>query len=321
MFLLYPELKPYARHKLKVDETHELYVDESGTRDGIPVLVLHSGPGSGCEYDSRCFFNPEKYRIILFDQRGCGRSTPHGELKNNTTQDLVEDLEKIRVFLEVDKWVLFGGGWGSTLGLVYAETYPENVLAMVLRGVSLCRQQDIDWFYQEGASQLFPDHWEDYRDHISPDRRGNLIGAYKDLMSGTDELKRMGAAKAYSRWEAQCSTLHPNQRLIKHLSDPHRSRARCLIGTHYYSNACFLEDNQILKNVDKLVDIPGIIVHGRFDVVNRLSNSHELHRNWLASQLFIVREAGHSATEPSIIDALIRATKDVASRFESDFDV
>lgn len=321
MFLLYPELKPYARHRLRVDEDHELYLDESGTRDGIPVLFVHSGPGSGCEFDSRCFFNPEKYRIILFDQRGAGRSTPHGEIKNNTTADLVADMEKIREFLDVDRWMLFGGGWGSTLSLVYAETFPERVLSMVLRGIFLGRQQDIDWFHQEGASHIFPDHWEDYRDHIKPEERDNFIEAYKHFMSGSDELARMGAAKAYSRWEAQCSTLHPNQRLIQHLSNPHRSLTRCMVGTHYFSNGCFLEDNQILKQADKLADISGIIVHGRFDVVCRLSNAYELHRNWPGSQLFMIREAGHSATEPSIIDALIRATRDMANRFEADYDV
>lgn len=321
MFPLYPDIKPFARHQLKVDETHELYIDESGAREGIPVLFVHAGPGSGCEFDSRCFFNPEKYRIILFDQRGSGRSTPHGELSNNTTAHLIEDMEKIRKYLKVDRWMLFGGGWGSTLSLAYAETFPEKVLGLVLRGVFLGRKEDIDWFYQEGASQIFPDHWEDYRDHIPVGKRNNFVLAYKELMSGSDELARVGAAKAYSRWEAQCATLHPNQRLMHHFSNVHRSLARCLVGTHYFSNECFLESNQILKNSDRLADIPGVLVHGRFDVVSRLGNAYELYKNWPGSQLFIVREAGHSATEPTIIDALIRATKDMSNRFESEFGV
>jgi proline iminopeptidase len=321
MLPLYPEIKPYARHKLKVDDTHEIYVDESGTINGIPVLFVHAGPGSGCEFDSRCFFNPEKYRIILFDQRGSGRSTPHSELKNNRTPDLVADMEKIREYLGVEKWVLFGGGWGSTLSLVYAETYPERTLGLVLRGVFLGRKKDIAWFYQEGASQFFPDHWEDFVAPIPEEERDNFPGAYYQMMTGANELARMGAAKTWSSWEAHCATLHPNQRLIKHFSDPHRALARCKIGSYYYSNDCFLEDDQVISSAKALKDIPGIIVHGRFDMVCPLENAYSLHRAWPNSQLYIVREAGHSATEPVLIDALIRATRNMSLRFEDEFGV
>ena len=321
MLPLYPEIKPYKRHQLKVDDIHELYIDETGTSDGIPVLFVHSGPGSGCEFDSRCFFNPEKYRIVLFDQRGSGRSTPYGELHNNTTTDLVGDIEKVREFLDIYKWVVFGGGWGSTLSLVYAETHPERVLGLVLRGISLGRRQDIDWLYQNGASRFFPDHWEDYIAPIALEDRNDLLGAYYELINGPNELARMSAAKAWSAWEAHCSTLHPNQRLIKHLSSSHRSLARGRIGTHYLKNECFLENNQIIERAAVLTEIPGIIVHGRFDTVTPLENSYSLHEAWPSSQLFIIREAGHSATEPAIIDALIRATRDMALRFESDYGV
>jgi proline iminopeptidase len=321
MLPLYPEIKPYARHKLKVDDTHEIYVDESGTIEGIPVLFVHAGPGSGCEFDSRCFFNPEKYRIILFDQRGSGRSTPHGELKDNRTPDLVADMEKIREYLGVEKWVLFGGGWGSTLSLVYAETYPQRTLGLVLRGVFLGRKKDVDWFYQEGASQFFPDHWEDFVAPIPEEERANFPGAYYHMMTGANELARMGAAKAWSSWEAHCATLHPNQRLIKHFSDTHRALARCKIGSYYYSNDCFLDDGQVISSAGALREIPGIIVHGRFDMVCPLENAHSLHRAWPNSQLYIVREAGHSATEPVLIDALIRATRDMSLRFEDEFGV
>ncbi len=321
MLPLYPEIKPYTRHMVPVDDVHELYVDESGTPDGIPVLFLHAGPGSGCEFDSRSFFNPEKYRIILFDQRGAGRSNPHSDITNNTTQTLVEDIEKIRTFLEIDKIMLFGGGWGSTLGLVYAETHPENVLALVLRGIFLGTEQDINWIYQEGVSRFYPDHWEDYVAPISADERDDLLAAYGRRINGTDELARMGAAKAWSRWEADCSSLHPNPRLVKHLTDPHRAMARCKIGVHYYSNQCFLEDNQILRDAAALKDIPGIIVHGRYDMLCPVQNAHDLHAAWPISQVFLVREAGHSATEHALIDALIRATRDMALRFESDFGV
>ena len=321
MLPLYPEIKPYSRHMVKVDDVHELYVDESGIPDGIPVLFVHSGPGSGCEYDSRCFFNPEKYRIVLFDQRGAGRSKPHGEVKANTTADLVADMEKIREFLGIEKWMIFGGGWGSTLGLVYAETYPERVLGLVLRGVFLGRRADIEWIYQDGASRFYPDHWEDFKHVIPEAERDNYIGAYAKRITGLDELARMAAAKAWSRWEADCSSLHPNQRLIRHLTDPTRAMARFRIGVHYFSNNCFLEENQIIDRVAAIQDIPGIIVHGRFDMLTPLENAYTLHEAWPISQLYIVREAGHSATEPPLIDALIRATRDMALRFESDGDV
>ncbi|MDA1298774.1 MAG: prolyl aminopeptidase [Proteobacteria bacterium] len=321
MLPLYPEIKPYQRHRLAVDDIHDLYIDESGTPDGIPVVFLHAGPGSGCEFDSRCFFNPEKYRIILFDQRGAGRSTPHGELRNNKTDDLISDLEKIREFLGVDQWLLFGGGWGATLALVYAETYPEQVLGLVLRGGFLGRRRDIDWMYQEGASRFYPDHWEDFMAPIAVNKRDDFLTAYHEIMSAENELARMSAAKSWSAWEAHCSTLHPNQRLIRHLSENHRALARCRVGTHYLLHECFLERNQIIANAGRLRDIPGIIVHGRFDIVCPLDQAHRLHEAWPSSQLFIVREAGHSATEPALIDALIRATRDMVMRFEADFDV
>lgn len=321
MLPLYPEIKPYSRHMVRVDETHELYVDESGVPEGIPVLFVHSGPGSGCEYDSRCFFNPEKYRIILFDQRGAGRSKPHGELAANTTQDLVADIEKIREFLGVERWMLFGGGWGATLSLVYAETHPDRVMGLVLRGVFLGRHKDIEWFYQGGASRFYPDHWEDFGAPIAQAERDDYLAAYARRMRGPDELARMAAAKAWSRWEADCSTLHPNQRLMRHFTELSRAMARCRIGVHYFSNRCFLAENQIIDNIHVIDNIPGIIVHGRYDMVAPLDNAYCLHEAWPISQLYIVREAGHSATEAPLIDALIRATRDMALRFEADFGV
>ncbi len=324
MLPLYPEIKPYSRHTLKVDAPHELYIDESGTPDGIPIVFVHGGPGSGCEFNSRCFFNPEKYRIILFDQRGAGRSTPHTELAANTTQDLIEDMEKIREFLGIEQWVVFGGGWGATLGLAYAESYPDKVLGLILRGIFLGRKKDIAWLYEDGASRFFPDHWEDFMAPVSklPDADAlSSCDAYNQLMQQDNELARMAAAKAWSAWEAHASTLHPNPRLIKHFSDGVRAHARCLIATHYYSNDCFLEPDQLLANASTLKDVPGIIVHGRFDCVSPLDNAHDLRKAWPTSQLYIVREAGHSATEPAMIDALIRATRDMALRFEADFNV
>lgn len=323
MLPLYPEIKPYARHQLKVDGTHELYIDESGSVDGIPVLFVHGGPGSGCEFNSRCFFNPEKYRIVLFDQRGAGRSTPHTELANNTTQDLINDMEKIREHLKIEKWVIFGGGWGATLGLAYAEQHPDRVLGLILRGIFLGRQQDIDWLYEDGTSRFYPDHWEDFIEPVVKHRAatGKDVGcceAYYDLMLQDNELARMSAAKAWSTWEAHAGTLHPNPRLIKHFSDGGRAHARCLIATHYFKNECFLEPDQLLAGASVLKDIPGVLVHGRFDCICPLQNSHDLRSAWPTAQLYIVREAGHSATEPAMIDALIRATRDMALRLEAD---
>ncbi len=322
MLPLYPEIKPYARHTVEVDDTHQIYVDESGTPEGIPVLFIHGGPGSGCKYDSRSFFNPEKYRIILFDQRGAGRSKPHAELENNTINDLIADMEKIREFLNIEKWMLFGGGFGSTLGLVYAESYPHRVLSMVLRGIFLGRERDVNWIYQQGGvSRFYPDHWEDFLDSIPDEDRDDLIQAYIKRIDTPNDLVRMAAVKAWSRWESDCSTMHPNARLIKHFTDPHRAMARAKIGLHYFSNNCFLAENQIIDNINVVQDIPGIIVHGRYDMLCPLENAFSLHEAWPVSQLFLVREAGHSPTEPALIDALIRATRDMSLRFEGEFGV
>jgi proline iminopeptidase len=317
MFQLYPEIKPFARHTLKVDDLHELYLDESGNQHGIPILFVHSGPGSGCEFNSRCFFDPEKYRIILFDQRGSGRSTPHSETNQNTLDDLIADMEKIREYLGVAKWALFGGGWGSTLSLAYAQTHPEFVMGLILRGTFLGRKADVDWLYQDGASHVFPDYWEDFKLAVAGSAQQDLVASYHQRLNGLDELAIMGAAKAWSMWESHCASLHPNQRLIKHYANSHRSLARAKLSTHYFTHDCFLDDNQILNNMHKIADIPGILVHGRFDMVSRLENAYSLNKVWPASQLFVIREAGHSATEPAIIDALIRATRDLAHRFEA----
>ena len=308
MLVLYPEIKPYASHRLKVSALHELYVEESGNPDGIPAVFLHGGPGGGTDGTSRRYFDPEAYRIIVFDQRGAGRSTPHAELQENDTAALVSDMEAIREFLQIDKWLLFGGSWGSTLSLVYAQTHPERVLALVLRGIFLCRNQDLQWFYQDGASRIFPDYWADYYEHIPENERSDMIAAYYKRLTSSDEIARMAAAKIWSNWEGCCSTLRPNTHVVEKMNDPHVALAMARIEAHYFMHEAFLSPNQIINNAKRLQGIPGIIVHGRYDVVCPLDNALALHNAWPEAELCIVREAGHSATEPGITDALIRAT-------------
>ena len=314
---LFPDIKPYNTHQLKVSERHTLYVEECGTPGGIPVLFVHGGPGGGCSPKHRCFFDPLVYRIVLFDQRGCGRSTPHADLTDNNTDALVEDIETIRKTLGIDKWLLFGGSWGSTLSLVYAERYPERILGLILRGIFLCRQQDLRWFYQEGASHVFPDYWQQFIAPIAPADRGDMVGAYYKLLTGANELARMGAAKAWSGWEAQCATLKPDSQLYEQFTDPRMALALARIEAHYFVNDAFLRPDQILADAHKLKGIPGVIVHGRYDMVCPFDNAFALHEAWPESQLKIIRDAGHSAMEPGITDALVQATNRFARELSS----
>ncbi|HCW91563.1 MAG TPA: prolyl aminopeptidase [Marinobacter sp.] len=314
MLTLYPEIEPYARHHLAVDDTHELYLEESGNPDGMPVLVVHGGPGGGCEDYHRRFFDAERFRIILMDQRGAGRSTPLAELAHNTTADLVGDMEKVRHFLGIDRWMLFGGSWGSTLSLVYAQTWPENVLGLVLRGIFLCRPRDIHWFYQDGASRVFPDYWQDFLAPIPEGERDNLVAAYYRRLTSENELEQIQAAKAWSIWEGRCATLHPNPKVVEHFGHPHVAIALARIECHYFMNQSFLEPDQILRDAGRLAEIPGIIVHGRYDMVCPVENALALGSVWPGAEFRIIRDAGHSASEPAIIDALIRGVESVAAK-------
>lgn len=316
MLTLFPDIKPNARHRLAVDPPHELYVEESGNPDGIPVLVVHGGPGGGCEDYYRRFFDAERYRIILMDQRGSGRSSPLAEFEGNTTQKLVEDMETVRSFLGISQWILFGGSWGSTLSLVYAQSHPDKVLGLVLRGVFLCRPRDIQWFYQEGASRVFPDYWQDFLAPIPENERDDLVSAYYQRLTSTNELEQIQAAKAWSIWEGRCATLHPNPRVVEHFGHPHVAIALARIECHYFMNNAFLEDNQIVRDAGSLKDIPGIIVHGRYDMVCPLDNAVALSEAWPEADLRIIRDAGHSASEPAIIDALMRGIDEVAARLD-----
>ena len=320
MLTFYPEIKPYQRHQVPVPGGHELYVDESGNPDGIPVLFVHGGPGGGCGKYDRRYFDPELYRIILFDQRGSGRSTPHASLENNTTPDLVADMEVIRARLGVEKWALFGGSWGSTLSLVYAETYPERVLGLILRGIFLCRPKDLQWFYQGGAAQVFPDYWQDFLQPIAEADRGDLIHAYYRLLTGDNDLLKMGAAKAWSLWEGRCATLRPNHDVVESFAKPHKALSLACIEAHYFVNNAFLEPDQIVNNAHRLSGLPGTMIHGRYDMVCPLDNAFALQKAWPDAELQIVREAGHSSSEPGIVDALIRATDALAHRLRHDGD-
>ncbi|MBU2333998.1 MAG: prolyl aminopeptidase, partial [Gammaproteobacteria bacterium] len=307
MQTLYPEIKPYARHELAVEEPHVLYVDESGSPDGLPVLFVHGGPGGGCDALSRRFFDPTLYRIITFDQRGCGRSTPHASLENNTTAHLIADMQRIREHLGIDKWVLFGGSWGSTLSLAYAQRYPEHVHALILRGIFLCRPQDLAWFYQEGASRLFPDYWQDFLSPIPLEERDDLMQAFYRRLTGNDQIAQMHAAKAWSCWEGRTATLRPNHNVVERFADAHRALSMARIECHYFVNQAFLEPDQLLRDMPKIAHLPGIIVHGRYDAICPLDNAWALHQAWPNSELQIIRDAGHSAAELGITDALIRA--------------
>ena len=306
--MLFPAIQPIRSFYFQVSPEHELYVEECGKADGVPVVFLHGGPGGSCEPAHRRYFDPERYRIILFDQRGCGKSRPHASLENNTTQDLIADLEKIRQQLGIEKWVVFGGSWGSTLALAYAETHPERVLGLVLRGIFLCRQQDIDWFYQGGTARLFPDAWKNFIAPIPESERSDLVKAYYTRLTGESELERMAAAKAWSIWEGSTATLKPNSAVIDYFSDPHIALSIARIECHYFTNNSFFGDNQLLDNAFKLKDIPGFIVHGRYDVICPVDQAFDLHEKWPNSQLKIIADAGHAVSEEGIVRALVEST-------------
>ena len=310
---LYPAIQHNRELSFDVGDGHIVYGREYGSEDGIPAVFLHGGPGSGCEpYHSR-FFDPERYRIILFDQRGAGRSTPHASLQANTTQHLIADMEHIRESLGIDKWLLFGGSWGSTLALAYAQTHPERVLAMVLRGIFLCREQDIRWFYQFGAHHVFPDHWADYYKHIPSAERDDMVAAYHRRLTGEDEIARMAAAKTWSLWEGRAATLLPSKSVHDYFSDPHVALSLARIECDYFFHNCWLEPDQLVNNADRLGDIPGVIVHGRYDMVCPIDQAFALHAAWPQAELQIIPDAGHAASEPGITAALVNATDHFAA--------
>jgi len=312
MTSLYPKIKPYATHEVTVDDPHVLYVEECGDCDGIPVLFLHGGPGTGIEPYHRQYFNPDKYRIILFDQRGSGKSTPHACIEKNTTRDLIRDIEFLRKKLSIEQWIVFGGSWGSTLALAYAQAFPDNVSALVLRGIFLCRQKELDWIYKSGASKIFPDYWQDFLSPISEDARNNLLTAYSKILNGKNEIAKMAASKAWSIWEGRTASLTEKKEVISHFSSSKIATAVAMIECHYFINHGFLEENQLISNVDKIRHIPGYIVQGRYDMICPVESAWELHRAWPEAHFSIVKDAGHAGSENSIASMLVSIMNELA---------
>ena len=309
MDALYPDIEPYRTGRLPVGDGHDLYFEESGNPAGKPVVFIHGGPGGGTDPKQRRFFNPQKYRIVLFDQRGCGKSRPHASLEANTTWHLVADLEALRVFLGIARWQLFGGSWGSTLALAYAQTHPSAVTELVLRGIFLLRRQEVEWFYQKGASAIFPDAWEHFLAPIPPSEHHDLLAAYHKRTSGPDGEEQLRAARAWSVWEGTTSRLLPDPSVLERFSADRFALAFARIEAHYFHHRGFLRsDAQLLEDVPRIRHIPAVIVQGRYDVVCPAESAWALHRAWPESELVIVPDAGHAAFEPGTIRALVAAT-------------
>jgi proline iminopeptidase len=306
---LYPEIEPFDSGMLRVSGLHTLYYEQCGNPHGKPAVFLHGGPGAGCNAKCRRFFDPDVYRIVLFDQRGCGRSTPHAELRENTTWDLVADLERLREHLRVERWQVFGGSWGSTLALAYAETHPERVTELVLRGIFMLRRAELDWFYQKGCDMLYPDAWEKYLAAIPEAEHGDLVMAYHKRLTSNDPATRLAAARAWSVWEASTSFLFQNDGYIAACAGDEFALAFAGFENHYFVNRGFFDhDDQLLREAHRLQGIPAVIVQGRYDVVCPIRSAWDLHRAWSGADLRIVADAGHSAFEPGNTHELVGAT-------------
>ncbi|WP_374333725.1 prolyl aminopeptidase [Aestuariivirga sp.] len=305
----YPDLPAFNRGRLRVSALHDIYFEECGNPNGKPAVVLHGGPGGGIAPFLRQCHDPAAYRIVLFDQRGCGQSTPHAELAENTTWDLVADMERLRRHLKIERWQVVGGSWGSTLALAYAETHPERVTELIVRGIFTLRKSEIRWFYQEGADQLFPDLWEGFVSPIPEAERHDLLSAYHRRLTGSDKAEQIACARAWSQWEAATISLLPDPKRVAEFGADHFALAFARIECHYFVNGGFFrQDDQLIADAHKLAAIPGVIIQGRYDVVTPPVTAWDLHRAWPQADFIIVPDAGHTATEPGIADALVRAT-------------
>ncbi|VWB49960.1 proline iminopeptidase [Burkholderia aenigmatica] len=311
---MYPPIEPYAHGHLDTGDGHRIYWERCGNPAGKPAVFLHGGPGAGCSPDHRRLFDPERYDILLFDQRGCGRSTPHASLENNTTWHLVADIERLREMVGAEKWLVFGGSWGSALSIAYAETHPERVSALVVRGIFTMRRAELLWYYQEGASWLFPDLWEAFLAPIPEAERGDLMAAYHRRLTGDDEAAKLEAARAWSIWEGRTITLLPDPALAEHFADGHYALAFARIENHYFVNKGFVEEGQLLRDAHRLAGIPGVIVQGRYDVATPARTAWELSKAWPDATFEIVPGAGHAYNEPGILEALIAATDRFANQ-------
>ena len=306
---LYPPRQPYNEGELKVSDLHTIHFEESGNPEGKPIVLLHGGPGGGCPPFYRQYFDPEKWRLVMFDQRGCGQSKPHAELQENTTWDLVNDIEKLREYLNIHQWVVFGGSWGSTLSLAYSQTHPDRCKGLILRGIFMLRQKEIRWFYQEGASYIFPDAWEEYVKPIPINERDDLVTAYYQRLTSPDAQIRLEAARAWSIWEGSTSRLFPDLDLKQKFGIDAFAEAFARIECHYFINKGFIDpEDKLLLNIDRIRKIPAVIVQGRYDVVCPMMSAWELHRAWPEAEFIVVADAGHSMSEPGIRTCLIEAT-------------
>ncbi|MEU8262516.1 prolyl aminopeptidase [Micromonospora sp. NPDC048999] len=305
---LYPPIEPYATHRITVGDGHELYVEEVGRPDGVPAVFLHGGPGGGLVPAARRFFDPDRYRVVLFDQRGAGRSTPFGGLRANTTWHLVDDLEVIRARLGIDSWLVFGGSWGVTLGLAYAQAHPDRVTGLILRGVLLMRRSERDWFYQGGLRHLQPDEWDRFIAPIPPAERDDVLAAYHRRLHGPDEAEARACAAAWGRWEAVNSSLRPDPGLLAHFTDERQALPIARILSHYGVHGGFLGDTQLLDGVDRIRHLPAVIINGRYDLCCPPASAYDLAQAWPEAELRMVPDAGHSAAEPGIARELLRAT-------------
>jgi proline iminopeptidase len=309
---LYPPVEPYEVGRLDVGDGHQIYFERCGNRGGTPAVFLHGGPGAGCSPAQRRLFDPARYAVTLFDQRGCGRSTPHASLEANTTWDLVADIERLRDHAGIDRWLVFGGSWGSTLALAYAEAHPQRVSGLIVRGVFTATRSEIDWYYQGGAAWLFPDLWERFLAPIPEAERGDLVAAYNRRLTGADEAARLEAAKAWSLWEAGTITLLPNS-LAAQFGEDRYALAFARIENHYFSHDSWLGDDQLIGNAGRLADIPGVIVQGRYDVATPARSAWRLSKAWPRARFELIADAGHAFDEPGILDALVRATDSFAA--------